>query len=514
MKKGIALFLWKRKIFVSAILMAILIGVSLYSYEGPEFQNPDKVVAADSANDEDEAPDETDAQEGSFDLEDGVYKGVGTGYGGTITVEVTIKDKQIESITIVSAPGEGESFLNRAKAVIDAMIKNQSMDVDTVSGATYSSRGIIEAVKNALTGEVSTSSVAAGASQGKAPESVGTVDENQTYKDGTYTGSAQGFGGTITVEVTIKNGKIKSVKIISASKETPSYLNKAKKLLNTIVKKQSTNVDAVSGATYSSNGIIKAVRNALDKAVDDSADKKSKKSTKQKAAASGTLPYPDGVYYGTGEGYAGEITVAIIIRDHTLKAAVITKTVDGDSYIARAESILDAVVTKQSANVDVVSGATYSSKGIIQAIKNALQAAKDAASGNSGSKNPGSSSGGDSSGSGDGSSGDAEEGTVYKNGTYTGSAACVDEEYGDFNYTLEVEITVANDRITAVTIVDKSSEPAWKNNLYYINSAKKGVVAQIIAKGKPEGIDAISGATYSSEAIVAACESALEKAKR
>lgn len=236
--------------------------------------------------------------------------------------------------------------------------------MDTVSGATYSSRGIIEAVKNALTGEKSTTAVAVPASAQKgSPGSVGTVKENQTYKDGTYTGSAQGFGGTIKVEVTIKNGKIKSIKVLSASGETKSYFDKAKKLLNTMVKKQSTNVDAVSGATYSSNGIIKAVRNALAKAKADGSEKKTnKKSSSSKPAASGKLPYPDGVYYGTGEGFAGPITVAITIRDHTLKSAVIMESEDDDEFLSKAKSILDAVVTRQSAKIDAVSGATYSSK--------------------------------------------------------------------------------------------------------------------------------------------------------
>lgn len=87
---------------------------------------------------------------GSFDLEDGVYQGSGTGYRGNITVAVTIKDKQITSIEILSA-SDDEPFFGRAKGLIDQIIKKQSTKVDTVSGATYSSKGIISAVKNALT---------------------------------------------------------------------------------------------------------------------------------------------------------------------------------------------------------------------------------------------------------------------------------------------------------------------------------------------------------------------------
>ena len=68
-----------------------------------------------------------------------------------------MKDKTIQSISIVSAPGEDAAFLNRAKGVIDRIIASQSVDVDTVSGATFSSKGILAAVENALTGQEDTS---------------------------------------------------------------------------------------------------------------------------------------------------------------------------------------------------------------------------------------------------------------------------------------------------------------------------------------------------------------------
>lgn len=507
MWKKAAAFLWRQKIFLAALAMGGFIVFSLSTYHRPGLKEPDVAVAADTA--EKKTEEDGGDVSGVFDLEDGVYQGTGTGYGGPVTVEVTIKDGRIESISILSAPGEGASFLSRAKAVIDAMIQNQSMDVDTVSGATYSSRGIIEAVKNALTGETSTSQTAAGASAKGDAGSVGTVDENVSYEDGTYTGSAQGFGGTIKVEVTVKNGKIKSIKVLSASGETASYFNKAKKLIKTIISRQSTNVDAVSGATYSSNGLIKAVRNALSKA-EQKDSKEKEKSADSSKIKKGTLPYADGVYYGTGEGYAGEITVALLIRDKTLQAAVITDTVDGDSYIARAEKILDRVVKKQSAKVDVVSGATYSSKGIIEAVKNALKAAAAGKTGLDAIDNPNKSPGGNENTD---SPGSAEEGEIYQNGTYTGSAQCTDGD--EFNYMLDVEITVAKDKITGVIVVDKSStDREWKNNLYYINLAKKSLPARIIAKGSPEGVDAVSGATYSSNALLEACRAALEKAKK
>lgn len=82
--------------------------------------------------------------------QDGTYEGSGTGFGGEIVVIVTIKKGSITEIEIKKADGEDSAYLDNARKIIDNMVDNQSADVDVASGATYSSKGIIEAVKNAL----------------------------------------------------------------------------------------------------------------------------------------------------------------------------------------------------------------------------------------------------------------------------------------------------------------------------------------------------------------------------
>lgn len=81
--------------------------------------------------------------------------------------------------------------------------------------------------------------------------------------DGIYEGSGDGFGGKITVRLTVKNERLQKAEIISAKNETKDYLESAKKILDDAVKRQSTDVDTVSGATLSSNGIIAAIKDAL-----------------------------------------------------------------------------------------------------------------------------------------------------------------------------------------------------------------------------------------------------------
>ena len=57
---------------------------------------------------------------------------------------------EITSINVVSAPGEDSAYLSQAESVIDSILSAQSTDVDTVSGATFSSTGILNAVDDAL----------------------------------------------------------------------------------------------------------------------------------------------------------------------------------------------------------------------------------------------------------------------------------------------------------------------------------------------------------------------------
>lgn len=86
------------------------------------------------------------------------------------------------------------------------------------------------------------------------------------YADGTYTGKAQGYGGTVSVAVTIQDGIITDVAIVSAKQEDAAYFDAAKGVIDEILEAQTTEVDTVSGATFSSNGILHAVADALGKA--------------------------------------------------------------------------------------------------------------------------------------------------------------------------------------------------------------------------------------------------------
>lgn len=499
-----------------------------------------QTVAAKAAS----APEALEQVEETGFWKDGVYYGSGTGFGGQIKVAVTVQDGKIVSVEIQSAPGEGASYFAQAKAVIDRIIAQQSLNVDTVSGATYSSRGILRAVRNALTGATDDGKTGEEEEEEEELEDLDEVDEPDAWKDGVYTGSGKGFGGTIKVSVTVAQGKISSIKILSHH-DGESFINKAKKVITRMISRQTTNVDTVSGATYSSQGIILAVRDALKKAGKAEGD------TTQPSTPTGKMPYPESIYYGTGEGFQGDITTAVIIQDETARAILVTQASDDESFLSRAKEVAAKVVETQSVEVDLVSGATFSSRGILDAIKDALAKAKKAAEGGTGEEDPGSGDnlGGDDPGSGenpggdepgkgdepggddpgkgdepgsdDPGKGDDKQGTVYTNGTYDGSAVCFDlygsDAYYDFDdYNLSLTIGVEADKIVSITNIKGSGD---SGNTSYINRAANGtsrypgIVSQILEKGIPEGIDSVSGATCSSQAMIEACKNALEKAK-
>ena len=457
------------------------------------------------------------------------------------------------------------------------------MEVDTVSGATYSSRGIISAVKNALTGEKDSGTTGQSQSGGGAAAgsstSVATVEDPAAYKDGTYYGSGTGFGGPLKVMVEISGGKIASIQIVENS-DGSDYISKAASLIDSIITTQSTNVDTVSGATYSSVGIIQAVRDALSQAAvngtsdtsqnnnNNSNSNNNSSSDDNNSTVTGTVPYKEGIYYGTAEGYSGDVSVAVVIQEKTIKAILITESSDDEAFFNRAMDVVKKVIrTQKTDDVDTVSGATYSSKGLLNAIKNALKQAEKVTNGESIDEKP------------DltdlkelieraekleedkytetswavlqtrladaqealeetkqtivdkaveklktaiaqleSKDGKDEENTKYVSGTYEVTVPCTPDEDGNFEeYNLTMTVTIRDDKIVAITDITgdgDSSNDRYIKKAVNGTSSIKGVVSQIIDKGMPEDIDTVSRATCSSNAILEGCKKVLEEAER
>lgn len=490
--------------------------------------------------------------DGAFDLADGTYEGSANGFSGKIKVSVVIKNQTIRSINILSN-SDDEAFFNRAKEGVTAsIIAKQSTDVDTVSGATYSSRGIINAVKDAL-------------SSSDGEEQTVVAKGDFALNDGYYEGTGNGFAGPVKLFIEIKDKSIIGIYIVKTSDDA-GFFNRAKEgVTASILEKQSTDVDTVSGATYSSRGIIEAVSNAMEAA------KKAKKGETDTETEDDTEK-PDtskaSSYYGvvvcnpdeSGAFTAYNLHVKVMFQNGKI-IAVSDVYGDGDSqndtYITKAVSgsskhpgVVTQIVNKNGIDgVDTVSGATCTSKAVLHAVdvvvkaaakdgnytfsgsqsgdddtKNSEDMEKDSEDTENNSENTennsedtensseNTESGGDTEKNDTENTENSGETTlIYKNGDYKVSVVCIPDEDEDFDeYKLTLTLVIENDQIKEIKDI---SGDGGKSNSFYIKAASEGVVSQILQKNSTEGIDTVSSATCSSKAIIEACQKALEQAK-
>ena len=166
--------------------------------------------------------------------------GTAEGFGGDINVTVVVNGEDIISVE-VTADGETQGIGSMAVDELPALIvEADSAEVEGVSGATYTSDGIKAAVRNALSSK-----------QGSEEEV-------------TLTGTAEGFGGDVTVNVVVKGDDIISVEAIGEDETDGIGSVALVELPALIAEADSTDIDGVSGATYTSDGIKAAVRNALE----------------------------------------------------------------------------------------------------------------------------------------------------------------------------------------------------------------------------------------------------------
>lgn len=275
---------------------------------------------------------------------DGVYTGSSRGYGGTVKVEVTMENGTITDLQILDASHETSSFLKRARRLVNIVLDEQTWEVDAVSEATYTSRGILGAVKNALTGEAVNNPLPPQPKPAE-PLVVEGFTQPSAYRDGVYTASAEGFGGPITVQVTILNDKIDSITIVSAEGETSSYFTKARHVISTILDKQTPEVDAISGATYSSTGILNAVKSALASAATEQPEESTEAPVEE-------TPAPDTSKADSAVSDAPQPTVEVVQveekktifqRAKTLWKSFFTEEAAPESTVTEPEAASDAL---------------------------------------------------------------------------------------------------------------------------------------------------------------------------
>ena len=186
-----------------------------------------------------------------------------------------------------------------------------------------------------------------------------STEEKGIYTPGTYTSTAAGFGGDITVKMTFTANEITEVAAEGPSETDGIGSNAVEQLPEKIKEAQGAEVDAIAGCTVSSNAILAAAKDCI-------------------AQATGTTAagYKAGTYTETVNGRNAAITVDVVLSDTAVEQVKVTSHSETGSVADVAlERIPAAIVKNQTTKVDSVTGATVTSNAIKQAVNNAIEKA-------------------------------------------------------------------------------------------------------------------------------------------
>ena len=326
--------------------------------------------------------------------------GKGTGIDGDVVVEIVADANTIYEVNILQqneTPGIGSVAVEKLPA---AIVEANSIAVDGISGATVTSTAIKTAITEALSSagfdpaNFGAGEAAPAAEPAPAETAAPAAAEEAApaeIPEGASTAQAQanGIDGPIVVEVTADADKIYAINILSQN-ETPGIGSVAvEKLPGAIVEANSTDIDGITGATVSSTAIKTAVAEALEAIrsgapaeepapVEEAAP--AEPAAAEEPAPKAELPAPvvgeDGkvTAYGRSLGKVGDVTVEVVADENTIYSVTVTEQNETAGIGSRAvEEIPAAIVAANSVDVDAVSGATITTDAIRAAVAWALR---------------------------------------------------------------------------------------------------------------------------------------------
>ena len=259
-------------------------------------------------------------------------------------------------------------------------------------------------------------------------------------------------------------------------------------VLKNMMKKQSADVDTVSGATYSSKGLIGAVKAAFEEARKTTAGENTGDSNSD--SNNSNSDNNNNNSNDNSSNIAGEEDKAVLLKLVQSQASL-----DGAQYTQLSWYLLQI----RLGDAQEVLESAESTKKDVSCAQEKLQAAINALQKNDTSTN------------------------VYEDGTYDVSTLCIPDDDMDFSaYNLSMKVTIANDRIVSITDVKGDGD---SQNVSYINKAadgtknQPGMVSVLTSQANADSIDfssidTVSRATCTSKAIIDGCKSALEAAKK
>ncbi|MER7479669.1 FMN-binding protein [Streptomyces sp. NPDC126510] len=288
---------------------------------------------------------------------------------GAVQVRLTMSNGKITQAEAVQAPKGGRSDQITAGSVPrlnQAAVAAQSAEIDAVSGATYTSAGYKKSLQSAL----DKAKASAGAQQGSGGAQQGSGGAQ------TLTGDvAQTQYGPVQVRVTVAGGKITKAEAVQAPKGGRSdqiTASSVPRLNQAAVAAGTAEIDAVSGATYTSAGYKKSLQSALDKAP-------AQGGSSQAAGSGGGQATTQTLTGSVAQTQYGPVQVRVTVAGGKItKAEAVQAPKGGRSDQITSSSVPrlnQAAVAAGNAQIDAVSGATYTSTGYKQSLQSALDQA-------------------------------------------------------------------------------------------------------------------------------------------
>ncbi|MFD5340267.1 FMN-binding protein [Streptomyces hawaiiensis] len=281
---------------------------------------------------------------------------------GAVQVRLTMNNGKISQAEAVQAPKGGRSDQITASSVPrlnQAVVAAQSADIDAVSGATYTSAGYKKSLQSAL----DKAKASAGSQQGSGGAQTLTGDVAQTQY------------GPVQVRVTVAGGKITKAEAVQAPKGGRSdqiTSSSVPRLNQAAVAAGTADIDAVSGATYTSAGYKKSLQSALDKAPAGGG-------SSQAAGSGGGQAATQTLTGSVAQTQYGPVQVRVTVAGGKItKAEAVQAPKGGRSDQITSSSVPrlnQAAVAAGTAQIDAVSGATYTSAGYKQSLQSALDQA-------------------------------------------------------------------------------------------------------------------------------------------
>ncbi|MEG8278495.1 FMN-binding protein [Streptomyces sp. AHA2] len=285
---------------------------------------------------------------------------------GAVQVRLTMSNGKITQAEAVQAPKGGRSDQITASSVPrlnQAVVAAQSADVDSVSGATYTSAGYKKSLQSAL----DKAEAQGGAGQGSGQARTVTGDVAQTEY------------GPVQVRITVVGGKIAKAEAVQAPKGGRSdqvTSSSVPRLNQAAVATGSADIDSVSGATYTSAGYKRSLQSALDKA---KAQGGAGGGSSQAAGSGGDRARTQVLTGSAAQTDYGPVQVRITVTGGKItKAEAVQAPKGGRSDQITSSSVPrlnQAAVATGSAAIDSVSGATYTSAGYKKSLQSALDQA-------------------------------------------------------------------------------------------------------------------------------------------